>query len=76
MDPLLPIVPVSPNIRPITPAPMVGSANRDGARSGAGQDRRRRRPQPDGEPSSPTGQDLDYAGEYGDDPRPHIDVTV
>lgn len=76
MDPLSPIVPVSPNITPITPAPMVGGVSRDGARSGADQDKRRRRREPESEPGSLPGQDLDYAGEYGDDHRPHIDVTA
>jgi hypothetical protein len=79
MDPLNPIAPVSPNITPITPAPMIGGVNRDGARAGAGQDKRRRRTRPDGEAARLPGHDLDYADEYPGpeaDIGPHIDVTA
>jgi hypothetical protein len=80
MDPLQPIAPVSPSITPITPAPMIGGVNRNGGRSGAEHDKRRRqRPQADGESGGLSDHDLDYADEYPGpeaDVRPHIDVTA
>jgi hypothetical protein len=80
MDPLQPILPVAPNISPITPAPMVGRVGPDSSRSGAGQDkRRRRRPQPDRGAEGMTGHELDYAVDFPedeDDSGLHIDVTA
>jgi hypothetical protein len=80
MDAINPIVPVSPNIPPITPAPMARRVDRDSSRSGHGQDqRRRRRPQDDGDPSTAGSDQLDYAEDYldGDDGSGlHIDVTA
>ena len=75
MDPLHPIIPIAPTLPPITPAPMVGRVDRDGARSGADQDkRRRRRPPAD---SAPGQADLGYDGaEDNLDGGLHIDVTA
>jgi hypothetical protein len=78
MDPLHPIVPVSPNIPSVSPAPRAGGVDRDGAHGGAGRDQRRRK-QPDAPAAHATvdGSDyyLDDPGE-GDDSGLHINVTA
>jgi hypothetical protein len=82
MDPLHPIVPVPPNLPPVTPAPMAGGVNRDGARTTADRDRRRRRrPEADAAAhASVDGTDyyLDDPGDDdpGDEPGLHINVTA
>ena len=80
MDPLHPIVPISPNIPPITPAPMVGRVDRDSSRAGAGQDkRRRRRAAADNGPSAPGYDGLDHTvndADGEDDSGLHINVTA
>jgi hypothetical protein len=79
MDPLHPIIPVAPNLPPITPAPLVGGVSRDSSRAGAGQDeRRRRRAQPEPGPDGRLADELDYTDEYPgeDDSGLHIDVTA
>jgi hypothetical protein len=79
MDPLHPIVPVPPNIPPVTPAPTAGAVNRDGARSNADQNRRRQnRPESDAAAhASVEGADY-YVDDPGDDDEPglHINVTA
>jgi hypothetical protein len=79
MDPLHPIVPVPPNIPPVTPAPTAGAVNRDGARRNADQDRRRQnRSESDAAAhASVEGADY-YVDDPGDDdePGPHINVTA
>jgi hypothetical protein len=79
MDPLHPIVPVPPNIPPVTPAPMAGTVNREGARNKADQDkRRRRRPEADAAAhASVEGADY-YLDDPGDDDDSglHINVTA
>jgi hypothetical protein len=79
MDPLHPIVPVPPNIPPVTPAPTAGGVNRDGARTNADRDRRRRRrPESDAAAhASVDGADY-YVDDPGDDDEAglHINVTA
>ncbi len=71
MDPIHPIIPVAPKLPPITPAPMIGRVDRDGARRGPDQDKRRRRSLAQG----PTDPVLD--GHDGDeDSGLHINVTA
>jgi hypothetical protein len=71
MDPIHPIIPVAPNIPPITPAPMIGRVDRDAARRGPDQDKRRRRPPA----SAPTDAGLDERD--GDDESGlHVNVTA
>ena len=43
MDPIHPIAALAPNIPPVSPAPMAGRVDRDGARDNLYGDRRRRR---------------------------------
>ena len=79
MDPLHPIVPVAPNIPPVTPAPMAGGIHRDGARSDADLNRRRRR-RPESEAAahaSIEGTDY-YLDDPGDDDDSglHINLTA
>jgi hypothetical protein len=79
MDPLHPIVPVPPNIPPVTPAPMAGAVNRDGARSNADQNKRRQnRPESHAAAhASVEGADY-YLDDPGADDEPglHINVTA
>jgi hypothetical protein len=80
MDPLHPIVPVPPNIPPVTPAPMAGGVSRDGARTNADRDKRRRR-RPESEAAahaSVEGTDyyLDDPADDEDDTGLHISVTA
>lgn len=80
MDPINPIAPLSPSIPPIAPAPMTRRVDRDPSRSGYRQDqRRRRRPQDDGDPSGPGSEQFDYAEDYPDgedDSGLHVNVTA
>jgi hypothetical protein len=80
MDPIHPIIPVPPNIPPVTPAPMIGRVDRDRPRSGAGEDkRRRRRAQDDRDPAARYDGGLDYAADDPDDEDDtglHINVTA
>ncbi|HYB27471.1 MAG TPA: hypothetical protein VEF89_12700 [Solirubrobacteraceae bacterium] len=80
MDPLHPIIPVTPNLPPISPAPTVRGVGRDSSQAGGGQDqRRRRRAQPERGPGGLPGDELDYADESSDgedDSGLHIDVTA
>lgn len=48
MDPIHPIIPVAPNIPPVTPAPLTGRVTRDGTRQRPGEERGRRRRAPGG----------------------------
>ncbi|HSC04564.1 MAG TPA: hypothetical protein VLC49_14640, partial [Solirubrobacteraceae bacterium] len=70
-DPIHPIIPVAPNIPPITPAPLIGRIDRDGRRRGPDEDRRRRQPRPD-DATSQTSGERDDEGEMG----LHVDVTA
>ncbi|MGN6871962.1 MAG: hypothetical protein ACTHMY_26525 [Solirubrobacteraceae bacterium] len=72
MDPIHQIIPVAPNIPPITPAPLIGRIDRDERRRGPDEERRRRRqPRPE-DPASQTSHERD--GE--DDSGLHVDVTA
>ncbi len=71
MDPIHPIIPVAPKIPPITPAPMIGRIDRDAARRGPDQDKRRRRP-PTPHLADPTLDERDG----DDDPGLHVNVTA
>jgi len=79
MDPIHPIAPVAPNITPVTPAPMAGRVDRDGARSDAYGDKRRRR-RPDPGPAAQASVDgVEYVLEDGADDEDsglHINVTA
>jgi hypothetical protein len=79
MDPIHPIVPLPPNIPPVSPAPTVTRIDREGPRGNAQEEkRRRRRAQPEHGPGA-SEEGLDYAGDGrdgGDDSRLHIDVTA
>jgi hypothetical protein len=78
MDPLHPIIPIAPNIPPITGAPLVGGISRDSSRAGAGQDKRRRRSPAEDGSSSASYDGLDYVddADEDDDSGLHIDVTA
>ena len=81
MDPIHPIVPVAPNIPSITPAPMAGRVDRDGARSNADQGGRRRRGGrgPESAPAtyvSEDGQEYYPEAPEDDDSGLHINVTA
>jgi hypothetical protein len=78
MDPIHPIVPQSPTLPPLTPSPRSEGVNRDGARSGAERERRRR-PARD----RATQTDIDGLAAGGDDDsdepderRRRIDITA
>jgi hypothetical protein len=69
MDPIHPIIPVRPNIPPVTPAPLIGGVDRDGRQRDTSQQNRRRRP------PSPVPADVhEHDGE--DDSGLHVDVTA
>ncbi len=82
MDPIHPIVPVSPNILPILPTTRIGQVDRDAARDPAEQQRRRKRPPANGGATDPgagaTAGELPagelLAGE--DDGLGHVDLTA
>ncbi|HUJ34717.1 MAG TPA: hypothetical protein VLW51_05870 [Solirubrobacteraceae bacterium] len=79
MDPLHPIVPVAPNIPPVTPAPIAGRIDGNPAGNNRDRDQRRRR-RPESEAAahaSIEGTDY-YLGDAGDDDEPglHINVTA
>ena len=80
MDPIHPIVPVPPRIPSVTPAPMIGRVDREAARSGTGEDkRRRRRAQAGHDPAAEYDGDLGSAADEADgeeDSGLHIDVTA
>ena len=71
MDPIHPIVPVTPDILPILPAPKSGRIDRESARERAEQQRRRRRP-PSG--AADAANELPSAAE--DDRLGHVDLTA
>jgi hypothetical protein len=74
MDPIHPIIPVAPNITPVTPTPLIGGVDRDARRHGTDADKRRRR-----RPTNAPADQLDYpSGErHGEaDSGLHIDVTA
>ncbi len=73
MDPIHPIVPLPPNIPPVTPTPLIGGIGRDDRRRSLDQDKRRRRP-PTQAPADPVLEE--HAGEGDDDPGLHINVTA
>jgi hypothetical protein len=72
MDPIHPIVPVTPRILPILPATKGGHIERDAARDPAEQRSRKRRPASGGAPDSagelPPGAEDDGLG--------HVDLTA
>jgi hypothetical protein len=70
MDPIHPILPQPLNIPPVLPATGVGRVDRDGGRSGKGdQDASARRQQ---RQQREVVADVDVEGE----PRPHVDITA
>jgi hypothetical protein len=78
MDPIHPIVPQSPTLPPVAPSPRAEGVNRDGARSGAERERRRRAAR-----DRAAEPDIDglLAGDDGDadgpdEARPRIDITA
>lgn len=71
MDPIHPIVPVPPNIPPVSPTPLIGGIGRDDRRRGLDQDKRRRRPAS----QDPTDPGLDERAD-DDDSGLHINVTA
>lgn len=78
MDPLHPIIPVPPNIPPVTPAPTAGGVDRDGARNAQDPDRRRR-PRPSAEPAAHAtidGTDYYLDDVEEDDGGLHISITA
>jgi hypothetical protein len=79
MDPIHPIVPLSPSLPPVAPAPSAGRVDRDGARGDAYGDKRRRR-RPDAGPAARADVDgIEYVLEDGDDDDQsglHISVTA
>ncbi len=82
MDPIHPIVPVAPNIPSVTPAPMAGRVDRDGAQSNGDQGGRRRRRDGRGPESAPAtyvsedGQEYYPEAPEDDDSDLHINVTA
>jgi hypothetical protein len=78
MDPIHPIVPQSPVLPPVAPAPRAEAVNRDGPRSGGQQQtpqRRRRTPSPTATRPA-IAPPFDELSDEGEDPRPHVDITV
>jgi hypothetical protein len=78
MDPIHPIIPQSPTLPPVTPSPRAEVVNRDGARSGAERERRRR---PARDPAAQTDIEGLVAGgdddsDEPDEPRRRIDITA
>jgi hypothetical protein len=82
MDPIHPIVPVTPNILPILPTPMVGQVDRDGAQDRPDNRRRQHRGTPSRETSADRGEGLvEPDGEppsvgEDDDGLGHVDLTA
>ena len=74
MDPIHPIVPVPPRIPPVSPAPLIGRIDREGAREKAEEEKRRRRRAASGAPQNGPIHHADEAD--GDRPGTHIDVTA
>jgi len=74
MDPIHPIVPVPPNIPPVTPTPLTGRIERDTPRQSLEDRRRRKRAQihdtPDASPNP------EQSPSDGDDSGLHINVTA
>jgi hypothetical protein len=75
MDPIHPIVPQSPTLPPVTPAPRADAVNRDGGRQGSQQQPRRRQPAA-GRPQTAPRLGVPAAGDEPEDARPHVDITV
>ena len=73
MDPIHPIVPVTPHILPILPTTKAGQVDRDAARDPAEQRRRKRAPANGGTPEATAGE-LPPAAE--DDGLGHVDLTA
>ena len=72
MDPIHPILPVPPNIPPVTEAPRVGKLDRDQRRE-PGDEAEKRQPNPRTSLRSASTDD-EHAADG--EPRPHIDVTA
>jgi hypothetical protein len=74
MDPIHPIVPQSPVLPPVAPAPRTEALNRDGRGSGG-----QAQPQPRRRPPAPRRPQIAPHADAGDepgDPRPHVDITA
>ena len=69
MDPIHSIIPVAPNISPITPTPLIGRIDRDAHRRGTAEERRRRRQARAEDPRPPVTDGEDDSGL-------HVDVTA
>jgi hypothetical protein len=70
MDPIHPILPVPPNIPPVTEAPRVGKLDRDQRRDQGRDDKRPAQRRPPGRDAASDDSAPDA------EPRPHIDVTA
>jgi hypothetical protein len=72
MDPIHPIIPLPPNIPPVTPAPLIGRIDREDRRRAPDDEQRRRRPG-----ARPTTEDHPVDERDGDDDSGlHINVTA
>jgi hypothetical protein len=73
MDPIHPIIPVPPNIPPVTPAPLIGRIDREDRRRSPDDEQRH------GKKSSPDPTAADYAVDERDgdeDSGLHVNVTA
>jgi hypothetical protein len=72
MDPIHPLIPITPAIPTVTPAPLIGRIDRDNPQHDAGEGRPR--------PRRPRTQDVpdgaDYSQDGDDDSGLHINVTA
>jgi hypothetical protein len=75
MDPIHPIVPQSPTLPPVAPSSGTQRVNRDGARSGAERERRRRRAAGERAPE-PELDGVLADDDEPDEPRSRIDITA
>jgi hypothetical protein len=75
MDPLHPIIPTAPPIRPVAPSPGARATSRDAGRGAGGGGEQRRRRAGNEPPAQDTEGELAPAVE-GEDDHPHIDVIA
>jgi hypothetical protein len=77
MDPIHPIIPQSPTLPSVAASAQAQSVNRDGARSGAERERRRRRAAPERAADPEPDGILDGGSDdEPDEPRSRIDITA
>jgi hypothetical protein len=75
LDPIHPIIPQSPTLPTVAPSAQAQSVNRDGARSGAERERRRRRAARE-RAAKPALDGVLGDGDEPDGPRSRIDITA